>query len=230
MIRTVSFISFYIAGALQTHEKNQLAIPFFDCKTYPLLCEEPFNCQSATVFDLQLAAKQGHANLRMWCQNPQLYRTIITQCLVNKDLKRSALDLFDWQVSYHQDELDASYCYLEGHCTNEEVTDNTTLKEAEEMCDKRFGHPGWTESLVPDVISTWGAINMDVLLWKPIIDPINGAHEHELTKLRAKTSCIMGSYHCDVSYCKNTYCKISYYVKKYGHLLPKIPGHLLKGY
>ena len=33
------------------------------------------------------------------------------------------------------DEMDASYCFLAGHCQNEEVSAQTTAKQGIEICD-----------------------------------------------------------------------------------------------
>ena len=47
----------------------------------------------------------------------------------------SSLHFSAAQVLNHPlDELDASYCFLWGHCQNEEVTSRTTREEAIEMC------------------------------------------------------------------------------------------------
>ena len=47
----------------------------------------------------------------------------------------SSLHFSAAQVLNHPlDELDASYCFLWGHCQNEEVTSKTTREEAIEMC------------------------------------------------------------------------------------------------
>eukprot|EP00415_Alexandrium_ostenfeldii_P004556 UN4556 len=149
-------------------------------------------------------------------------------CIVEKDLVKAGHIQYQWSVDQKSgiDELDGSYCFIEGHCTNEAVTNQTTVEEATQMCDERYGREGW---------STVGSIKsmpmmMEAMHTVPLADTqgADGFHDARGTKLFLKLACAMGNYHCDVMYCKETYCKNPYYVKKYSHLLPKAPGHLLQ--
>jgi len=212
----------------------------FDCEKAPKLCEEPFNCQTfnpaeimaETIAKRGLAAN-GEANLKLWCAAP-MYQDYVHTCLVKKDLVAAAQIQYEWSLTQKIgmtnvgiDEVDASYCFLEGHCTNTAVTNETTLEDSYKMCDDRYGHLGWTKfgSLsfarddVPDVMQA---------MPKAIPQIATGFHQPAITKLFLKAACAMGNYHCDVVYCKETYCKKPYYINKYKHLEPKAPGHLLQ--
>ncbi len=68
-----------------------------------------------------------------WCRAPQ-YHEYVTECLANKDLVKAGrlnYDITAKQKRYGDNvhELDASYCFIEKHCTNEVVTEHTTLGE-----------------------------------------------------------------------------------------------------
>lgn len=201
---------------------------YVDCEKYPGLCKPPFNCdQPITLMDLMTTsfhmADNGHANLRSWCMAGQ-YAGYMNECIANRDLRKAAQVQFEWAKLQHNgvDETDASYCFMEGHCTNKAVHVNTTVEEAELMCNRRLGNRGWTSFSLSQVMpialkfSFGGA------------DATNGFHDRELSKFYLRAACAMGNYHCDVFYCRETYCKKNYYIKKYSHLLPKTPGHLIK--
>jgi len=199
----------------------------FDCAKYPAWCGEPFNCQVPRKPEIP-HAKDGHADLGTWCQAPGYY-PYAKACLVDKDLKTAAQVQYQWSVDNRGtqggvDEMDASYCFIEGHCSNEAVTENTTLEEAEKMCDFRYGHNGWAHWNVwqePRGIASG-------LFIPGMMSNTTGFHDRKITRIFLKLACAMGNYHCDVMYCKETYCKKDYYVNKYKHLMPKTPGHLLK--
>merc|ERR1719188_2256125 len=87
----------------------------------------------------------------------------------------------------------ASYCFLEGHCDNMDVNDNTTVAQGEEMCDKKYGNAAWT------------AMGLDN--WE-----FNTMTRHtplttrDQSRTYGKMSCAMGIFHCDVMACKAKYC------------------------
>lgn len=206
----------------------------FDCKSYPHMCKPPFNCQDAQIWDLTPQAKNGHANLQSWCNfvDAQTFAdNVLKKCIVDQDLKGSAEELFDKRVGLHSDEIDASYCFIEGHCTNTAVTDNTTVQDAEEMCTDRFGKTGWTGPyylIDPLIASVASGLDFYGSLGSTLpVSPFEGIHEQKISKLAVKLACSRGTYHCDVQYCKHTYCTNSYYIRRYGHLIPKTAGHLI---
>merc|ERR1719210_1247931 len=121
----------------------------FPCQQYPQMCKPPFNCQTFNFFELangllQGLAASGQPMLRAWCAAPQ-YAPYVDMCLAQKDLVKAGHIQYQWSLDQkaNVDELDGSYCFLEGHCTNEAVTNETTLEEANAMCDARYGHDGW---------------------------------------------------------------------------------------
>lgn len=155
--------------------------------------------------------------------------SIVKYCLVEHNMKKSATELYSWIHSKFMGEGDGSYCFMEGHCTNEAVTDNTTLPEAEAMCDARFGHKGWTGNfLLTDGSAAMLSTMVGAMTLHPASDPFTGVHDQKITKVFLKLACSMGNYHCDVQYCKHTFCKNPYYIARYKHLQPKTPGHLIR--
>jgi len=201
----------------------------FNCTAMPGFCQPPFNCQQWTPSNLARnfwdgGAPGGNPNFGMWCASPQYY-DYMDACINHKDLVKAAKVQFLWSVNQHNsvDELDGSYCFIEGHCSNTAVTNETTLEEASQMCDQRYGRKGWSE------FGRWDTIqeSSEAMQGMPK-DPKNGFKNTKTTTLFLKMACLMGNYHCDVMYCKETYCKDPYYIKRYAHLLPKAPGQLLQ--
>merc|ERR1719464_1789756 len=201
----------------------------FDCEKYPDFCKPPFNCQyvemgNNIMFDV--VAKNNHLNFQTFCYAPQYY-DYMTTCIQKKDLVAAAQIQFDRSTREENkgvDELDGSYCFIEGHCSNEAVTENTTVEEAEEMCDARYGHADWAKFSMTK--SPRAA--MSLALGPLTHSRKNGFKDRKITRMFLKLACAMGNYHCDVMYCKETYCKKEYYVEKYKHLLPETPGHKLR--
>lgn len=195
-----------------------------DCHDYPELCEAPFNC------DLD-AATQADNNLYAWCSVPQ-YADYVTACLVDKDLVKAAWVQFNATAAGEVSELDgdvllsadASYCFLAGHCSNTAVTNSTTLEDAEQMCDDRYGHEGW---------STFLQANSDrSKLKEHVVKDMEIHKDHfsdrESASYYVKLACAMGNFHCDVVYCKETYCTMPEYIERFAHLQPETPGHLIQ--
>lgn len=200
---------------------------FYNCTRHPTLCKDPINChQPRNKADKEFnklfpATADGHSNLKTWCFAKQYESNLVQECLVNRDLKKSAQQVFRDTVAHGIGELDGSYCFIEGHCTNTAVNYNTSVQEAESMCDQRFGHDGWAKFSYVEFYATKKAL-------KSTMDPRTGFHHPVLTKNFLRLACAMGNYHCDVIYCRDTYCKLPYYINKYSHLLPKTPGHLIQ--
>mmetsp|Transcript_102470 Transcript_102470/g.289792 ORF Transcript_102470/g.289792 Transcript_102470/m.289792 type:complete len:266 (-) Transcript_102470:131-928(-) len=196
-------------------------VPFkpINCTKHPVLCQAPFNCNSEPITRQQVLqwgarafATNGHANLKSWCMMPWFADSIVQECLVNKNLQKSAQMLFEWTVRKGMDETDGSYCFIEGHCANQDVTYNTTLEEAERICDARYGHRGWAE--VP-----FAQIALSVKRSCPLGQNNCPFFTKEQTTPWMKSACVQGNFHCDVIYCKETYCKIPHYIERYGHFL-----------
>jgi len=190
----------------------------FNCTGNPALCKAPFNCQHATPssnpsVSIMPVAKNGHANPSSFCALPKYFYYIRT-CLVNRDFTRAAKIHYQSELRAGVSEVPASTCFLEGHCSDKFVNENTTLEEAEKMCDARFGHAGWAQ---------WSP-GMDAglaQLMNPFIRnavPNSGLRDQKITSYFTKLACAMGNYHCDVMTCKETYCNNPYYIEKYGSL------------
>jgi len=193
------------------------------CSTYGGYCQPPFDCHKTDTEKegarraAEGTAADGKPNYKTWCISPE-YLPFITRCAAGNLVEAG-------QVQYHLTssgafgpytmELDGSYCFIDGHCVNDAVTNSTTVEEASKMCDERFGHEAWTKygasNSPPEDTIGYGAVE--------IVDPRNGFTSGTQTRPYLLAACAMGNYHCDVVYCKETYCKEPYYVQKYGHFL-----------
>jgi len=187
----------------------------FDCAATPSMCKEPFNCQSATTSMWDESSLKA-ADPTSWCEAPQ-YANYATACLADKDLVKAARIQFDATVKGDfgpcTAELDGSYCFIEGHCTNKAVTNSTTLKEADDQCDKRYGQE-WRK---PDSILSAFLEGTSSSLGDA--SGCSGFTSKSNTKPFLMAACAMGNYHCDVMYCKETYCKDKHYKDRYSHFL-----------
>mmetsp|Transcript_120374 Transcript_120374/g.351648 ORF Transcript_120374/g.351648 Transcript_120374/m.351648 type:complete len:175 (+) Transcript_120374:1-525(+) len=164
-----------------------------------------------------LATNDAHANLRSWCM-PGLEKyanTVVKECLVNDNKKASAKAMYQQAFKDYSDELDASYCFLEGHCTNTVVHDNTSLFEMEVICDYRFTRKGWTMNF----LKAMKRLMTMKTAFSSLVSTKTGFRTQRLTRHLSKMACAQGTFHCDVMYCKHTYCRDEYYVNKYGGLL-----------
>jgi len=205
----------------------------YDCESLPHMCKAPFHCDQWThqdTLDIRMhgiATTDGHPNLRSWCM-PGLERyasTVVRECVVNKHLQTSAQVSLMRTFRDYADELDASYCFAEGHCTNQVASDYSTLNDMENMCDYRFGgRPGWTRNFVK---SLKRLIEMPQQFTN-LVSSKSGIVSQRITRVMSKMACAQGIFHCDIQYCKHTYCRDEYYVKRYSHLLPPMPGNLLQ--
>lgn len=201
---------------------NKFRAPF-NCDAYPKMCEAPFECSkvaNTSEFPLWITgqATKGLAangpNFQSWCFIPQ-YQNYIHECLVKKDIAKAAVVQFQMTKAGtfgpNAYEMDGSYCFIEGHCSNNRVTHSTTLEEASQMCDERYGRSRWAK---------FGSTSsQDVLAKPPPKNASNGLDGQENTAPYLIAACAMGTYHCDVMYCKETHCKDEYLVKKFGHFL-----------
>jgi len=191
-----------------------------NCSQYPTLCEAPFDCNSKPVTPEEVArwtavgvaTEDGHSNLKSWCLAPKYEGNLVKNCLKNHDLKTHAQVMFDWTVAEGIDQLDGSYCFIEGHCTNMNVTYDTTVEEAEAACDAKYGHENWTSFKLGD-------IDIATVRHPGASSKVTGFHSREITAAYGMAACAMGNFHCDVIYCRDTYCKKPEYVEKYGHYL-----------
>lgn len=195
----------------------------FNCTSHPKFCEAPFECHKMKdPFKMMQTGTRRQAknlpNLQSWCGQPQ-YESYIHECLVKKNLVKAGQIQYDLTkagkfgpTTY---EHDGSYCFIEGHCLNTRVTKWTTLEEANQMCDERYGHSRWAN------FGSLASPDTRKLLLRQLStkNESDGFKSQEDTTPFLVAACAMGNYHCDVMYCKETYCKDKYMVKKYGHFL-----------
>uniref|UniRef100_A0A7S0F7N7 Uncharacterized protein n=1 Tax=Pyrodinium bahamense TaxID=73915 RepID=A0A7S0F7N7_9DINO len=200
----------------------QLPLAGLYCDAYPELCKPPFNCQNFGITEALGWAQTGFAsrgkvNHRFWCFAP-LWRVYASKCAAG-DLDGAAWSLFhlaeSGKIGQNTAELDASYCFQDGHCVNPNVTSSTTVEEGLQLCDERFGHWAWTH---------YGSVYsppQDRAGYRiaELRDASNGFTTPAQTRPMMLMACSTGSYHCDVRYCQQTYCKHPYYRNKYGNLL-----------
>lgn len=199
------------------------------CSYSPAVCKPPFNCMMVANYTEQhrlgetvMIAADGRTNPRAWCGRPRFWKSILEECLVEKDLLKSAKTRFNETMSgFHGEwnaQRDASYCFAEGHCTNEGIALDISNQEVRKQCDKRFGHEAWTVGMSGKAIH-----ELDV---EPLSE--EGVLDTHKTEMMTKAACALGHYHCDVIYCRETYCKKKQYKEKFGHLQPATPGHLIE--
>lgn len=194
---------------LQTQMKDQE--PNFDCAMLPKMCEAPFKCDEVNVTEQQNTfLREGIAvhgpNAQVFCNSLERSEYAY-QCLVTKDLAKAGQGRFDADAAM-DDELTASMCFIEGHCLNFAVDGSTTVEEASQMCDERFGHERWSK------IGSRSSSDVPAIP----TDRKNFISREETTPW-VIAACASGSYQCDVTMCRRTYCKHHPLVEKYGHFL-----------
>ncbi|CAE7242358.1 unnamed protein product [Symbiodinium necroappetens] len=203
------------------------------CSEYPWLCGDKIDCRNSAgeapsteeVMQEklrlwhQVVETPGQPNERSWCfANPIYWDLVVKECVAKGDLKTSAQVQFRYSVLNHPlDELDASYCFLWGHCQNEEVTSRTTREEAIEMCNQIFPEPNSWQSVGFSAAPT----NISMVVSPRHVDSYTHFNTSDQVESFVKLACAQGNYHCDVVYCKETYCQTEYYRQKYQHLSPK---------
>jgi len=204
----------------------------YDCTTYPWMCEEPFRCESWERYDTLQVVKYGISNrsgtnVRSWClPGLENYAEYAKECLVTRDLRAAATALYTAQSAAGLDNIDASYCFFEGHCSNKLVTDDTPPNDADLMCDYRFQHKHW----VMNFNSVLKKI-FDNTTYQPTLITIDdGLKSQRLARQMTKFACAQGTYHCDVMYCKHTYCSDTYYVNKFKKYLPAVSGEKIRDF
>lgn len=176
-----------------------------DCSQYPVLCAAPFNCDSAPPTLAQyarwvstsLVTEEGHPDMKLWCDvsNRKMANSLVQHCLKDGNLKKSAQLLQARQASEQHREREATYCFAEGHCSDDSMSEDTTAQEAEAHCDSKYGP----------------------LTWRSVNGLSRESTNRTDTAFYGKLACAMGSFHCDAMYCKETYCKDAKYIKQ--HLL-----------
>jgi hypothetical protein len=195
--------------------------PDFDCQSQPYMCEEPFNCDKEPpeeeLHRPQIATLDGHADLSAWCGSP--YMAAAKECS-SRNMTEYGRIMHNTQVKLSMggrgiESMDAHYCFSFGHCDNHDVTERTTLREAEAMCDRIFGHHEWASLTFDDAMKTLAFYpDGDLHLTSDMNMYLGPKGEYSF----AQMSCAMGSFHCDVLYCQQEYCNQPEFVQKYDRL------------
>jgi hypothetical protein len=163
-----------------------------NCKEYPVLCSEKLRCDKDTPKEditPRIATVDGHANPRAWCYKWTWHHlnSMVEECLSHRDITASAQDLFQKHKRIGQAELMGSYCFYEKHCSNSKVTIDTTVEQAEKMCDARYGHSKW---------ASFGVQNWGMQRWWRLSGKMNntdGFHSRIPTQSLAKISAPWGT-------------------------------------
>eukprot|EP00930_Biecheleria_cincta_P079121 TRINITY_DN6683_c0_g1_i2.p1 TRINITY_DN6683_c0_g1~~TRINITY_DN6683_c0_g1_i2.p1 ORF type:complete len:213 (+),score=25.50 TRINITY_DN6683_c0_g1_i2:166-804(+) len=166
-------------------------------------CAEPFNCQTYDgpqgVIICATIMKDGRPNLHSWCALPQ-YEEYVSQCVVKKDLMKAARTMYEnTKAGKHGKDtfqMDGSLCFIEGHCLNQEVHEDSTLDEAAAQCDGRFGRAEWTSLGYPQSQASTAFINYASKISK--LNQSNGFPSQEYARGYTLLACAMGTYHCDI--------------------------------
>lgn len=202
--------------SLVATKSNATVNKTFDCAALPQYCGSPLHCDVADLEEEKQSWKEVIAkekpNLKFWChlEGQPFAGSLIQQCLVNKDLKKSAIGVYEEQARQNALEADASYCFIAGHCSSERVANNASIEDGVRMCDAKYGRDEWT--------TKFGQKNMMMISWvkNKDLEQATGFHASGPAHMFAKLACAMGNYHCDNVYCHEHYCHNEYYQKRYG--------------
>lgn len=183
------------------------------CVSTPELCREPFDClnTTGTLYSYERArqrvAEHG-ANLQSWCYiSERDVIPLISECVVHQNLQAYAQGQFQRSLRLHPlDDLDASYCFIAGLCQDHLVTPNTTLAQAEAICDERY--PSWRTIGFKESNKHYPRSH-----WE--------ASQASQARKGALFACAMGVYQCDVVNCRENYCDAEPYKRRFQHLAPR---------
>jgi len=184
------------------------------CSEVPWMCAEPFDCLNSTgklepwKEMLHQLAKPSGVNYQAWCYAGSVFYQQARQC-ATQDLHGYAQTMLQFSQQFHTEEFDASYCFLTGYCQNDRVTLNTTILEAEDICDELFPEP-----------QGWRSVGLEKF---PDLPPTKHAWNNadfDDAKQFMLFSCAMGNFHCDINYCHETYCQMESYAAKFQNLAP----------
>uniref|UniRef100_A0A7S2IJ08 Uncharacterized protein n=1 Tax=Alexandrium andersonii TaxID=327968 RepID=A0A7S2IJ08_9DINO len=177
------------------------------CADVPDACKPPFNCNMHTASSMYSSitySTDGHANYNSWCHTPYLEYALKCQ---RRAFPEATVALTRTRELHPElVEMDGQYCFAAGHCENSHVSEETTLEQMEDMCDDIFGHGVWTSKGLLDLFRAKAG---------------KKRKENEYAQL----ACAMGNFHCDVLYCKEKFCEVEHWRKKYGHLAAPDPPY-----
>lgn len=194
--------------------------PVTNCTEWPDYCGDLLQCQTPPTTEqliswLYQVAEPGKPNLKTWCGHYEFATSVIEQCLVKRDLALSGKIAYEVQKATGTDEIDASYCFMVGHCDPDgpSVPNNASLADGVKLCDARFGPDGWT------TFFGQGKVTSALFLFPELINQTCGMLSREIATDYGKLACAMGNWHCDVIYCRENYCNDPHYSARYKRYL-----------
>lgn len=174
----------------------------------------------------------------MWCfaAEPRFYNIYVTNCFDGR-VHQAAVLMYDEEmfrntkgkVSYapNSPEHDASYCFLEGLCEDKLIHNETSADAAMRVCDERYGGDLWRTLFNPVYIKNHLKLYLGVI-WSRIPLVNEGYTTPWMTHFYGLAACAMGTYQCDVTFCKEEFCVQDKWIKKYGQY-SKIGATVLNG-
>lgn len=191
----------------------------YPCWYKPEYCGRPLHCDRPGMLrvlgPMQPIATNGHANLQTWCLSDNFRAGIVDQCLVKHDLSKAGRLTYAEQARNNALESDGSYCFAMGHCLETRVTDATTMAEAEQLCDEKYGHKAWASLTISQLLTGFSSA-----IARGQISSTFAFKTRESARPWAELACAMGNLHCDVVYCRENYCNKEHFRSRYLHLQP----------
>lgn len=198
----------------------QATPPVTNCTERPAYCGAPLHCEVPPTEDEMLGwviqfAQPEQPNLKSWCGQYAFASGVVEQCLKNRDLALAGKLTFEAQKATNTDELDASYCFIAGHCDPDgpAVANNATVEDGVKLCDAKFGPAGWTTAFGA------GGLFVKMNTSAQLVSHTCGFLSRDLAMDFGKLACAMGNWHCDVIYCRESYCNNPYYAGRYKRYL-----------
>mmetsp|Transcript_45781 Transcript_45781/g.132543 ORF Transcript_45781/g.132543 Transcript_45781/m.132543 type:complete len:271 (-) Transcript_45781:101-913(-) len=202
----------------------------FNCTHWPSYCQEPFNCQQVTAMKALRWQKHGyaldgHSNPQALCGDPWS-SNYYAKCLSERDPVGAAHIYYKETLAgkygrrEHKLEVDGSMCFLEGLCVEDRIHSNSSMEDAEAVCDTRYGRERW------NVVNSMEATKDDHVFanlgtLQEFENNVDGLRNRLQSTPIALSACAKGHFHCDVVYCKEHYCNDMYYKEKFGRFLLK---------
>eukprot|EP00416_Gambierdiscus_australes_P016383 CAMPEP_0171073264 /NCGR_PEP_ID=MMETSP0766_2-20121228/11395_1 /TAXON_ID=439317 /ORGANISM="Gambierdiscus australes, Strain CAWD 149" /LENGTH=277 /DNA_ID=CAMNT_0011529937 /DNA_START=78 /DNA_END=911 /DNA_ORIENTATION=+ len=201
-------------------DSDALALPQFDCPNHPYFCEAPFNCHTLTHRKVLQWTREGIGGRG---PDPQAVCSFLHnemylgECLVKHDPVRAAhlqhLLTREGLKGQGDFEGDASYCFLEGLCSESNITATSTAEDGAAVCDSRYGRERWAR-----FGSATAAANESINA-NGHGSALFGLHSRLQSVPLALSACACGTFHCEVMLCQETYCRDRHAMKKFGYHL-----------
>lgn len=197
------------------------------------LCQAPFSCdQDYKNIPASSRPSLSWPDYHLWCGYPAYaYAGLMCQ---QKRYHEYGNSIMKAQMTrgWGTMSVEAQYCFGYGHCDDHNVTYSTTVEQAIEICNEKFDQQWWpkehekpgfaiynretTDTIDHDdqgETTTARGIGKDwysstTIIYRPY-------YKMWRFKERAKASCKMGNYHCDVIYCQEHYCSEPHYRNKF---------------